>query len=165
MAKTSASAEKPESAHLALSMLTKASVKTGGTWEVLLWNPIEDKYEYTWQGKPRQGTNFFCDLVSPDDPRLYLQAQFKKTSSNETKYQHALKTYVQGARFVMSKVGFVEDAKAAYVSCPLKAVVDLSKTKWTLASAHRTVLYSLLLQPLWLAVPTSELTSSSMSLP
>ena len=52
-----------------------------------------------------------------------------KTSANETKYQQALKTYVKGARFVMSKVGFVEDAKAAYVSCPLKSVVDLSKTK------------------------------------
>ena len=29
----------------------------------------------------------------------------------------------------MSKVGFVDDAKVAYVSCPLKSVVDLSKTK------------------------------------
>ena len=29
----------------------------------------------------------------------------------------------------MSKVAFVEDAKAAYISCPLKMVVDLSKTK------------------------------------
>ena len=110
-------------------MLNKASVKTGGTWEVLVWNRIEDTYDYTWQGKPRQGTNFLYDLVSLDDPRSYLQARFKKISSNGTKYQQALKTYVQGARFVMSNVGFVEDAKAAYVSCPLKSVVDLSKTK------------------------------------
>ena len=29
----------------------------------------------------------------------------------------------------MSNVGFAEDAKLAYVSCPLKTVVDLSKTK------------------------------------
>ena len=29
----------------------------------------------------------------------------------------------------MSNVGFVEDAKAAYVTCPLKSVLDLSKTK------------------------------------
>ena len=28
----------------------------------------------------------------------------------------------------MSQVGFVDDAKAAYVSCPLKHVVDLSNT-------------------------------------
>ena len=129
MVDTRSSAEKPSGAHLALPMLNKASVKTGGTWEVLVWNPIEDKYDYMWQGKPRQGTNFLCDLVSPDDPRCYLQAQFKKTSSNVQKYEQALKTYVNGARFVMSNVGFVDDAKAAYVSCPLKSVVDLSKTK------------------------------------
>ena len=30
---------------------------------------------------------------------------------------------------MMSNVAFVDDAKAAYVSCPLKFVVDLSKTK------------------------------------
>ena len=124
-----ASAGQPSSAHLAFRMLNKASVKTGGTWEVVVWNPIEDKYEYTWQGKLRQGTNFLCNLVSPDDPSCYLQAQFKKTSTNGTKYQQALQTYVKGARFVMSNVGFVDDAKAAYVSCPLKSVVDLSKTK------------------------------------
>ena len=29
---------------------------------------------------------------------------------------------------MMSKVGFVEDAKLQYVSCPLKVVVDLSST-------------------------------------
>jgi len=78
------------------------------------------------EGKASAGKR---DLVCPDDPRCYLQAQFKKTSSNGTKYQQALKTYVNGARFVMSNVGFVDDAKAAYVSCPLKSVVDLSKTK------------------------------------
>ena len=129
MAKSTPGAEKASSAHLALRMLNKASVKTGGTWEVIVWNPIVDKYEYTWQGKTRQGTNFLCNLVSPDDRTCYLQAQFKKTSTNGTKYQEALETYVTGARFVMSNVSFVEDAKTAYVSCPLKSIVDLSKTK------------------------------------
>ena len=104
MVTTRASAEKPSGAHLALPMLNKASVKTGGTWEVIVWNPIVDKYDYTWQGKIRQGTNFLCNLVSPDDRTCYLQAQFKKTSTNGTKYQEALETYVTGARFVMSTV-------------------------------------------------------------
>ena len=108
------------------SSAEKASVKTGGTWEVVVWHPFEDKYEYVWQGKQRQGTNFLCVLVSPDDHRSYLQAQFKKTSWNVQKYEQALKTFVNGTRFVMSNVGFVEDAKTAYVSCPLKFVVDLS---------------------------------------
>ena len=75
MANASASAR---SGHLALSMLNKASAKTGGTWEVVVWHPYEDNYEYKFQGKSRQGTNFFCDLVSPDDTRSYLRAQFKK---------------------------------------------------------------------------------------
>ncbi len=116
-------------AHLALSELNKASVKIGGTWVVDAYRPFEDKYEYTWQGKPRQGTNFVATLVCADDPSKYCQAHFKKTSKNGAKYEQVMKTLKPGGRFIMSKVGFVEDAKLAYVSCPLKVVVDLSSTK------------------------------------
>jgi hypothetical protein len=98
---SSAGAEQPSQATLALSMLNKASVKTGGTWDVTVWRPFEDKYEYMWQGKPRQTTNFVCILVSRDDPRQYCLAQFKKTSQNGTKYQQALNAYKDGSRFVM----------------------------------------------------------------
>ena len=38
-----ASAEQPGTTHLELSFLDKASVKTGGTWEVLMWRVFEDK--------------------------------------------------------------------------------------------------------------------------
>ena len=79
--------------------------------------------------KNRQGTNFICCLVSPENQNWYCQAQFKKTAGNATKYEQALKMFTKGARFVMSKVVFADDAKAAYVSCPLKMVVDLSKSK------------------------------------
>ena len=82
-------------------MLNKASVKTGGKWDVYIWRPFEDKYEYNWQGKPRQGSNFTCTLVSADDPRHYCQARLKKTSQNGAKYQQALNAYTHGARFVM----------------------------------------------------------------
>ena len=116
-------------AHLALSELNKASVKIGGTWVVDAYRPFEDKYEYTWQGKPRQGTNFVTTLVCADDPSKYCQAHCKKTSKNGAKYEQVMKTLKSGGRFIMSKVGFVEDAKLAYVSCPLKVVVDLSSTK------------------------------------
>ena len=75
---SNASAEQPGSAHLPLLMLNKASVKTGGTWDGVCWNSFEDKYEYAWQGKRRQGTNLLCNLVSSDDPRSYCLAQFKK---------------------------------------------------------------------------------------
>jgi len=122
------SAAQPGKTDLALALLNKASVKTGGTWDVYLCNPFVDKYSYSWQGKPREGTNFFCSLVSAEDPSKYCQAQFKKTTGNAGKFQQAVDAYKHGARFVMSKVGFVEDAKLAYVSSPLKIVVDLSKT-------------------------------------
>ena len=126
---TNASAAQPARAHLSLSLLNKASVRTGGTWDVYISRPFEDKYDYTWQGKDRQGTNLVCTLVDAEDPSQYCQAQFKKTSQNGTAYQKAVNAFQPGARFVMSNVGFVEGAKAAYVSCPQKTVVDLSKTK------------------------------------
>ncbi len=123
------SAEPPAKAHLSLSMLNKASVKSGGTWGVCVWHAFEDTYQSTWQGKPREGTNFLCTLVSSGVSSQYCQAQFKKTLQNGAKYQQALNAYKDGARFVMSNAGFTEDAKLAHVSCPLKTVVDLSKTK------------------------------------
>ena len=113
---SSASAEQPAKAHLELSLLNKASVKTGGTWEVYMWRAFEDKYDYTWQGRPRQGTNLLRTLVNPQDPRQYCQAQFKKTSKNTAKYEEALNSYKEGGRFVMSKVGFAEGTKPEYVS-------------------------------------------------
>ena len=127
---STASAAQPATAtHLPLSELNKASAKTDGTWVVDAFRPIEDKYEYTWQGKPRQGTNFIVTLVSSTDPSQYCQAHLKKTSSNGAKYTKVTNSIKNGARFIMSKVGFVEDVKLAYVSCPLKIVVDLSSTK------------------------------------
>ena len=128
-AASKASAAQPANAHLPLSLLNKASVKTGGTWDVYACRPFEDKYNYKWHGQARQGTNLVCTLVAAEDPSEYCQAQFKKTSQNGAAYQQAVKAFKPGARFVMSNVGFAEDAKAAYVSCPLKTVVDLSKTK------------------------------------
>ena len=126
---SNASAEQPGQAKLALSLLNKASAKTGGAWDVRMWRPFEDKYEYNWKGDRRQGANLLCTLVSSDDPRQYCQAHLKKTSQNGAKYAQALNAYKHGARFIMSKVGFVENAKTAYVSCPLNQVVDLSNAK------------------------------------
>ena len=132
-ASSKVSAEQPEpQKHLPLSELNKASAKTGGSWVVDAFRPVEDKYEYTWQGKPRHGINFLVTLVSAEDPSQYCQAQFKKNSSNGAKYEQTKRAIEQGRRFVnfvMSNVCFVHDAKLAYVSSPLKVVVDLSSTK------------------------------------
>ena len=54
---------------------------------------------------------------------------FQKTAKHGAKYEQAIKTMKAGNRFIMSNVGFVEDAKLAYVSSPLKIVVDLSSTR------------------------------------
>ena len=129
-ASSTLSAEQPGRAtHLPLSELNKASAKTGGTWVVDAFRPVEEKYEYTWQGRPRQGANFIVTLVSTADPSNYCQAHLKKTTKNAEKYTQVINKIKHGARFIMSKVGFVEDAKLAYVSCPLKVVVDLFSTK------------------------------------
>ena len=52
----------------------------------------------------------------------------KKNAKHGAKYEQAIKTMKGGTRFIMSNVGFVEDAKLAYVSSSLKIVVDLSST-------------------------------------
>ena len=49
----------------------------------------------------------------------------KVVQHSGAKYEQAIKAMKPGNRFIMSKVGFVEDGKLAYVSCPLKVVVDL----------------------------------------
>ena len=128
-AASSDSAAQPGKEHLSLDLLNKASVNTGATWEVFMIRVVEDKYEYTWQGKSRQGTNLLCILVCSTDPRQYCQAQFKKTTQNASKYQTVFNAFKHGGRFVMSRVAFAQDVKEQYVSCPIKHVVDLSKTK------------------------------------
>ena len=118
----------PVSKHLALSLLNTASVRAGGKWDVFIYYPFVDSYEYMWGQQLRSGTNLVMTLVDAEDPSQYCQAQLKKTSKNVVQYEQALKKYKDGTRFVMSKVGFVEDAKKTYVSCTFKIVVDLSKT-------------------------------------
>ena len=76
------SAEQPESEkHLPLSELNKASAKTGGSWVVDVFRPFEDHYQYTWQGKPRQGTNLLVTFVSADPLESYLCGQLRTSPS------------------------------------------------------------------------------------
>ena len=65
-----------------------------------------------------------CTLTCAQDKTKYCHAHLKKTTTNTAKHTDALKIFQNGARFVMSKVGFVEDVKRSYVSCPLKHVVE-----------------------------------------
>ncbi len=83
---------------------------------------------------PGKEPKLLCTLVSADDPRHYYQAQFKETLPNGVKYQQTLDAYKHGARFIMSKVGLVEDAKTAYVSCPLEMWLICRRPKWAVAT-------------------------------
>ena len=112
-----------------LKELNTASVIAGGCWTVVVCNPIEDTYEYTWQGKQRTGAQFVITLVSPQNPEAYCLAQFRKTLSNTKQYNEAVKKVVDQTSFQMSKVAFVESAKTQYVNTPIKLVVNLALTK------------------------------------
>ena len=70
-----------------------------------------------------------CTLTCAQDKTKYCHAHLKKTTANAAKHAAALQKFQNGARFVMSKVAFVTDAKTAYVSAPLKQIVDLAKTR------------------------------------
>ena len=122
------SAAQPAKAHFPPAELNDASNKSGGTWLVDVYCPFNDKYEYAWQGKNRQAENFMCTLTCAQDKTKYCHAHLKKTTANAAKHAAALQKFQNGARFVMSKVAFVTDAKTAYVSAPLKQIVDLAKT-------------------------------------
>ena len=82
--------------HLALSQLSKASVKAGGTWSVYAYQPHVDNYEYTYDGKAKKGSNFVVILVSVDDPRQYCQAQFRKNAKLAGKYDQVTKSIKHG---------------------------------------------------------------------
>ena len=123
-----ASAEQPAQTSLPLSQLNEASVKSGGKWLVDAYCPFNDKYEYPWAKTVRTGETFICTLICVQDPTQYCQAHLKKTAANAAKHANASKSFKNGMRFAMSRIAFVE-AKSAYVSAPLKNVVDLAKTK------------------------------------
>ena len=80
-----------------------------------------------------------CILVSPEDTGQYFLAQYMKTATNWTKYEHAVKISEKGTHFGMSKVGFVVDGKPQYVNTLLKSVVDLSETEMDMAVAASAV--------------------------
>ena len=81
---------------LPLAQLNKASVKIGGEWCVIVFRPIEDNYEYTYQGKQRKGTNFLVTLVSAEDPSQYCQGQLKKNTKNTAKYEQVKQAMEHG---------------------------------------------------------------------
>ena len=62
------STEQSAKTHLPLSQLNDASNKSGNTWLVDCFCPFNDKYEYEWQKKMRNGENFVVTLICAQDP-------------------------------------------------------------------------------------------------
>ena len=85
------SAAQPAKAHFLLAELNDASNKSGGTWLVDAYCPINDKYEYPWQGKNRQAENFMVTLTCAQDKTKYCHAHLKKTTANTAKHAAASK--------------------------------------------------------------------------
>jgi len=66
---------------LSLSALNTSSAKSGGKWNVGVYHPYVDTYEYTWGSQQREGKNFVCLLVSLDNPEECWTATLKKTNA------------------------------------------------------------------------------------
>ena len=129
-ADSSGSAAQPAKADTtSLKELNVASAKAGGTWTVVVCNPIEDTFDYTWQGKQRTGNTLVCTLVSPSNPEAYCLAQFRKSQSNTIQYKAAKTKFLEQTTFQMTKVAFSDTAKFQYVNTPVKLVVNLALTK------------------------------------
>ena len=98
-----------------LKELNVASAKAGGAWTVVVCNPIEDTYVYTWQGKERTGAQLLITLVSPSNPEAYCLAQFRKSQSNTIQYKAAKTKFLEQTTFQMTRVAFSDTAKSQYV--------------------------------------------------
>jgi hypothetical protein len=122
------SAAQPENKkYQPLAELTTRSARIG-KWQLSLFHPWEDTYEYEWGGEKKKGTCFKCLLIDVDQPTSYCHAEFKKTKKNENAYHAAVKKYAEGGTFVFEKVGFVDSIKAAYLAAPKREVINLATT-------------------------------------
>ena len=95
------------------------------TLKLAVFAPWEDQYMYMWDNKERIGTTFKCLLVDSADPTCYCHAECKKNKKSATAYEAAKTKYKEGATFMFSKIAFVEDAKAAFLSAPKREVINL----------------------------------------
>ena len=127
-----ASAAQPVAAMVHLQslkmLMTKQSAKIG-QFKVIVSEPWIDAYTYQWEGKQRETTAWRCMLVSAADPTLYCLAEFKLTARNKALYEKNEKTNKEGTTPIISNVALVEGAKAQYMSCSVRASVNMATTK------------------------------------
>ena len=113
---------------LQLKELTAKSASIG-SWQVGIFHPQLQRYEYQWEGQPRKGVNFFCYLVSTLDPTQYCLGEGKPNRGGDEAPLQALQEKFQEALvFNISKVSLVKDVKKQFLSTPLHIKVDLRNT-------------------------------------
>ena len=131
---SSLSAEKPAAtgtspARSPLSHLTAQSARFI-VCEVVIFNPIARKREYTWQSQKRTSFNFQCMLVSTADPTQYMLGSAHGKGMNETKLNQLKDKFKPGLVFHMSKIAFAENTNQQYNSTPKTEVVSMLNTTW-----------------------------------
>ena len=76
---------------LPLAQLNVSSANFGA-WNVQIYKPSVQRYEYMYQGKPRKGCNFRCVLISATNPQEYMYAEVGRgKNGDESKLRHAEK--------------------------------------------------------------------------
>ena len=98
------SAAQPENKNYQpLAELTSRSARIG-KWQLSVFHPWEDTYEYEWGGEKKKGTCFKCLLIDVHQPSMYCHAEFKKTKRNENAYHAAVKKYAEGLLTRIKKI-------------------------------------------------------------
>ena len=67
--------------YMKLVELTSRSARMG-KWQLAVFHPWEDTYEYEFDGVKKQGVCFKTLLVDVHDNTTYCHAEFKKTTKN-----------------------------------------------------------------------------------
>ena len=97
-------------------------------WQLAVFQPWVDEYEYQWDGKTKKGCCFKCLLVDVEQPSMYCHAEFKKTKSNDKTFQATVKKFTEQGIFAFEKVGLVDSVKAQYLTAPKREVINLATT-------------------------------------
>lgn len=108
-----------------LARLNKDSAKVGEFY-VRVVAPKVKKFQYNskWSGVQQQGQRFTCHLVGYDDA-CYLRGEVGGSSGA---VDIASNKFLDGTAWKLSKTCLDARAKAAYISGPLKMVINLEKT-------------------------------------
>jgi len=114
-------------AMLPLKRLNKQSCKIG-SFPCRVIEPQTIEYEYVDKrsGRTVKGKRFHCILVGTEATE-YVFAQIR--GAPEAVINAAKGKYLSGTAWIMSGVSIDAKADAAYVSCPLKTVINLQNTK------------------------------------